>query len=606
MALSENVERSAGSEVPDRPDFFASLKLLMRYGEGAKSLVVWSALLATGAVVLELVPVWLVWRLVIALIDGSASAGLFASYALIALAAVIAGYLLMGLALGLSHVAAFRLIHALRLAMARHLARLPMGWFAGRRSGGAKKLIVDEPERLEILVAHGLPEGVSAIGTWLAVTIWLFAVDWHMALAAIVLAPVAFGLMLSAMGRTSRMVGQYQAAGERMNGAIVEYLAGMAVIKIFNRSGESLGEAATAVRDYAAIETEMGRQFVPRGALFYTLVVANICVILPVGMLLMRSGTLDLTGLAFFVILGANYSQPLLKLFNLFHNMAHISMASTLIEDVLGTQAQSDAGKRIELPNREIKFENVRFGYDAHEVIHDVRFTAGDGAVTALVGPSGSGKSTLAGLIPRLHDVWEGRITLGGTDIRDIGIDQLMEEVAFVFQDTFLFSGTIAENLRLGKAGATEAELHAAARAARAHAFVTALPDGYETKLGEGGAALSGGERQRLAIARAILKNAPVIVLDEATAFADPDSEAAIQEALSELARDRTLIVVAHRLHTIMGADRIVVLDQGRLAETGRHGDLVARGGLYARLWADYTAAQAISLRGNQAAEAAQ
>ncbi|ABL69593.1 ABC transporter ATP-binding protein [Paracoccus denitrificans] len=606
MAVSENVERSAASEVPERPDFFASLKLLMRYGEGAKPLLVLSALLATGAVVLELVPIWVVWRLVIALIDGTASAGLFASYALIALAAVIAGYLLMGLALGLSHVAAFRLIHALRLAMARHLARLPMGWFAGRRSGGAKKLIVDEPERLEILVAHGLPEGVSAIGTWLAVTIWLFAVDWRMALAAIVLAPVAFGLMLSAMGRTSRMVGQYQAAGERMNGAIVEYLAGMAVIKIFNRSGESLGEAATAVRDYAAIETEMGRQFVPRGALFYTLVVANICVILPVGMLLMRSGTLNLTGLAFFVILGANYSQPLLKLFNLFHNMAHISMASTLIEDVLGTQTQTDTGKRIELPNREVKFENVRFGYDAHEVIHDVSFTAGDGAVTALVGPSGSGKSTLASLIPRLHDVWEGRITLGGTDIRDIGIDQLMEEVAFVFQDTFLFSGTIAENLRLGKAGATEAELHAAARAARAHAFITALPDGYETKLGEGGAALSGGERQRLAIARAILKNAPVIVLDEATAFADPDSEAAIQEALSELARDRTLIVVAHRLHTIMGADRIVVLDQGRLAETGRHGDLVAQGGLYARLWADYTAAQAISLRGNQAAEAAQ
>lgn len=606
MAVSENVERSAGSEVPERPDFFASLKLLMRYGEGAKPLLVLSALLATGAVVLELVPIWVVWRLVIALIDGTASAGLFASYALIALAVVIAGYLLMGLALGLSHVAAFRLIHALRLAMARHLARLPMGWFAGRRSGGAKKLIVDEPERLEILVAHGLPEGVSAIGTWLAVTIWLFAVDWRMALAAIVLAPVAFGLMLSAMGRTSRMVGQYQAAGERMNGAIVEYLAGMAVIKIFNRSGESLGEAATAVRDYAAIETEMGRQFVPRGALFYTLVVANICVILPVGMLLMRSGTLNLTGLAFFVILGANYSQPLLKLFNLFHNMAHISMASTLIEDVLGTQTQTDTGKRIELPNREVKFENVRFGYDAHEVIHDVSFTAGDGAVTALVGPSGSGKSTLASLIPRLHDVWEGRITLGGTDIRVIGIDQLMEEVAFVFQDTFLFSGTIAENLRLGKAGATEAELHAAARAARAHAFITALPDGYETKLGEGGAALSGGERQRLAIARAILKNAPVIVLDEATAFADPDSEAAIQEALSELARDRTLIVVAHRLHTIMGADRIVVLDQGRLAETGRHGDLVAQGGLYARLWADYTAAQAISLRGNQAAEAAQ
>lgn len=606
MTASENVDRSVGNAAPERPDFFASLKLLMRHGDGAKPLLALSALLATGAVVLELVPIWVVWQLVTALIDGAASAGLFASHTLIALVAVVAGYILMGLALGLSHVAAFRLIHALRLAMARHLARLPMGWFAARRSGGAKKLIVDEPERLEILVAHGLPEGISAIGTWLAVTLWLFAVDWRMALAAIVLAPLAFALMLSAMGRTSRMVGQYQSASERMNGAIVEYLAGMPVIKIFNRSGESLGEAAAAVRDYAAIETEMGRQFVPRGALFYTLVVANICVILPVGMLLMHNGTLDLVGLAFFVILGANYSQPLLKLFNLFHNMAHISMASTLIEDLLRTPAQTDSGTRVYLPNREIVFENVRFGYDAHEVIHGVSFTARDGEVTALVGPSGSGKSTLAGLIPRLHDVGTGRITLGGTDIRDIGLDQLMEEIAFVFQDTFLFSGTIAENIRFGKSDATEAELHAAARAARAHEFISALPDGYDTQLGEGGAALSGGERQRLAIARAILKNAPVIVLDEATAFADPDSEAAIQEALTELAKGRTLIVVAHRLHTIMAADRIVVLDQGQLVETGRHDELVAQGGLYARLWADYIAAQAIPLRGDQVAEAAQ
>ncbi|MBL3594413.1 ABC transporter ATP-binding protein [Rhodovulum sulfidophilum] len=593
-----------GNEASKPPDFFASLKLLMRHGGKAGPLLSISAAMATCAVALELVPVWAVWRLVTELVSGTATPAIFVTCAVAALVAVVLGYLLMGLALGLSHVAAFRLIHALRLALARHLARLPMGWFAGRRSGGAKKLIVDEPERLELLVAHGLPEGISAGATWLAVTIWLFAVDWRMALASIVLTPLAFGAMFSAMGRNARMAGAYQTASERLNGAIVEYLAGMAVVKVFNRSGESLGETAGAVRDYAAIETAMGRAFVPRGALFYTLVGANICVILPVGMVLMQTGSLDLERLALFVILGANYSLPLMKLFNLFHNMAHISMASTLIEDVLATPAQPDTGARIALPDHEIVFDRVRFGYEAGtEVIHGVSFTARDGKVTALVGPSGSGKSTLAGLIPRLHDVGAGRITLGGRDIREIGLDQLMEEIAFVFQDTVLFSGTIAENLRFGKPGATEAELQAAATAARAHDFIAALPEGYDTRLGEGGAALSGGERQRLAIARAILKDAPVIVLDEATAFADPDSEAAIQAALSELSRGRTLIVVAHRLHTIMGADRIVVMDEGSVAETGRHEDLLAQGGLYARLWADYTAAQAIPLRGGRTME---
>lgn len=590
-------EKPAEAPAETDLDHFAGLKLLARYGGESRPLLAASALLATLAVLLELVPVWAVWRLVSALVGGAAEPGLFLRLGLLSLAALLASHALTGLSLGISHLAAFRLIHALRLALARRLARLPMGWFSGRRSGGAKQLVVDEPERLELLVAHGLPEGVSALAAWLAVTIWLFAVDWRMALAAILLTPISFALIVVAMGRTRVMIVEYQRLSERMNGAIVEYLAGMPVVKIFNRTGESLHEASSAVRDYAAVETEMGRRFVPMGAAFYTLVVANICVLLPAGMAMMRAGWIDLPTLCFFVILGAHYSQPLLKLFNLFHHMAHIAMASTLIDKVLEEPEQPDSGARLPLTSREIRFEDVRFGYGAQEILHGVSFTAPEGGVTALVGPSGSGKSTLAGLIPRLHDVDSGRILLGGVDIREIGLDQLMEETAFVFQQTFLFSDSIAENIRFGKPEASQAEVEAAARAARAHDFITALPQGYETRLGEGGAALSGGERQRLAIARAILKNAPVVVLDEATAFADPDSEAAIQEALSELGRGRTLIVVAHRLHTIMKADQILVIDKGRILERGRHEDLLAAGGLYARLWEDYAAAQAIPLR---------
>jgi ATP-binding cassette subfamily B protein len=382
-----------------------------------------------------------------------------------------------------------------------------------------------------------------------------------------------------------------------MNASIVDYLAGMPVVKIFNRTGQSFAQTSQAVRDYAAIETRWAREYLPLGGAFYMLVAANIVVILPVGLMLMRAGSVDLPTLLLFVILGANYSQPLLKLFNQFHGLAHISMGSTAIADLLDEPPQSDSGARIALPHHDVAFEAVRFGYGPADVLHDVTLVARTGQVTALVGPSGAGKSTIAGLVPRFRDVRAGKITIGGVDVRDMSLDQLMDTVAFVFQDTFLFSDTIAANIRFGKPDATDAEVRAAARAAQADVFIEALPDGYDTPLGEQGRTLSGGERQRIAIARAILKDAPVVVLDEATAFADPDNEAAIQAALSALTRDRTLILVAHRLHTVMNAAQILVIDQGCVAERGRHEELIQIGGLYARLWDDYGHAQAIQLR---------
>lgn len=556
-----------------------------------------SILFATVAVACDLVPVWIVYRIVTEAIIGSLDWHFIVLNAGLATGAIITGFLAMGLALGLSHVVAFDIIHRLRLAVARHMARLPLGYFENRPSGDAKQLVIDEPEKLEALIAHGLPDGVSSLAAWCAVTIWLFLVDWRMAIAAVLVTPASFILLGLASAKAGRLAADYQAAGARMNASIVEYLAGMPVVKIFNRAGESLTKTGDAVRAYAAVETKWARDYVPLGGTFYALVLTNIVLILPVGLMLLHSDAIDFSTLLFFVILGANYSQPLLKLFNQAHYLAHNSMGSTLVRQLMSAPPQADNGRVVTLRHHDVVFERVSFGYGENDVLHDVSFTAKTNEVTALVGLSGSGKSTIASLVPRFHDVRLGKVTIGGVDVRQIGLSQLMDMVAFVFQDNFLFSDTIAANIRFGNPAASDAEVVAAARAARADDFIARLPEGYETRLGEGGYSLSGGERQRIAIARAILKNAPIIVLDEATAFTDPDNEAAIQEAISALTHGRTLMVVAHRLHTIAAANRILVIEAGRIAESGRHDDLVARGNCYARLWSDYNTAHSVPLR---------
>ena len=599
--MTNVIESERVAEAPaGNPDYLASLRLVWRYIDGSKLKLYASVVVATFATASELVPIWAVYRVIDAAIAGTLDWNFALLHAGFALAGVLIGYALLALALGLSHIVAFDAIYRLRLAIARHMARLPLGYFTSRKSGDAKKLVIDEPEKLELIVAHGLPDGVSGLATWLAVSIWLFAVDWRMAIAAIFMSPISFVMMSVAMASAGKRAHQYQAANTRMNASIVEYLAGMPVVKMFNRTGESLAETSAAVRDYAEVETDWARDYVPFGGSFYTLVLTNIVIILPVGLALMAAGTLELSTLLLFVLLGAHYSQPLLKLFNQFHTLAHISMGSALVSDLLNEAPQKDSGQRTALASHDIAFENVSFAYGDHDVLHDVNFTARTGEITALVGPSGSGKSTIASLVPRFWDTRSGRITLGGIDVRDIGLDQLMDTVAFVFQNTFLFSDTIAANIRFGDPDASDEEVEAAAKAARAHEFIMALPEGYQTHLGEHAGTLSGGERQRLAIARAILKNAPVVVLDEATAFADPDNEAAIQEAIGALTEGRTLIVVAHRLHTIAHASNIVVVENGTIAEQGLHDDLVARDGPYARLWRDYTATRSIRLHGDE------
>lgn len=596
-AEKRNGHENCPTAVGPKIDYFASLRLLWHYAGKKRLTIAVSVFFACCAAALELVPLWLVWRLVVDVIAAEATFPGFLISAGLAAVAILGGYGLQAASVAKAHIAAFGIIHDLRLAIAAHLMRLPLGWFSDRTLGEAKTLVIDEPERLEMVAAHGIPEGSSALTTWAVVSVWLFVVDWRMALASIVLTPVAFLLIVMATVRSSRKVGAFQVANQRMNAAVLEYVAGMPVVKIFNSSSESVSGASRAVRDYVDIELDIARSYVPLGGAFSALVLANVTIILPVGLFLLQAGEIDTATLAFFVILGSGYSLPLTKLFNLFQNIAHISVASRSVEEVLGTAAQPDTGREVQLANRDITFEKVSFEYDSRAVLHDLSFTARTGTVTALVGPSGSGKSTAASLVARFNDIASGRILLGGVDIRDIGRQQLMREISFVFQDVFLFDDTIAANIGFGKPGASEEQIQAAARAAQADDFISDLPQGYQSRIGASGINLSGGERQRIAIARAILKDAPVIVLDEATAFCDPDSEALIQKAIAALAKGRTLIVVAHRLHTIATADQILVLSGGRIVERGDHQALVSRQGVYGRLWQDWQAVRTTAVR---------
>lgn len=594
--MDTTTQETAPAQARSGIDLLACLRLVTGDFGAHKAQLLLAITLATVSALLDLVPIWVIYKLVSLLVSGTAETVWFWAAAAGLMVLIPFSFFTFGMATRASHQVAFNLLCALRLRLARHIARMPMGRVGQMRSGQAKQLMITEPEELELMIAHAIPEGTSAVISWSAVTIWLFLTDWRLALAAVVLTPIAFVCMGLAIRRSFPATQDLQQANLQMNAAIVEYLAGMPVIKIFETGSSLHNEAARTVNRLAELQSAMGRSYVPLGGTFYALILANVTVIMTVGVWLLAYGEIELITLVFFVIVGANYATPLMRLFDLFHHFAHISLAATTAQDMLAQQPQPDTDAAFTAGGQGLAFDDVSFGYDGRMVLKNISFAAPPGSVTALVGPSGAGKSTVATLIPRLHDVASGRITLGGGDIRDIGLSALMAQVGFVFQDPFLFSQSIAANIRMGRPDASDDEVRAAARAAHAHGFIEQLPQGYDTVLGTGQQALSGGERQRIALARAVLKDAPVLVLDEATAFADPDSEAEIQQALSRLAEGRTVIVIAHRLHTIVDADQILVMQGGQIVERGQHPDLLAQSGLYARLWQDYQASRAAPL----------
>ena len=572
-------------------------RLLFPFARVGRSSYLASAITALLGTLCQLGPFYAVYRALLGMVEGTATTSDLTRWAAVAAAFIVAQHGLMAWSTWLSHRAAFATLEQVRLRIGDRLGKVPLGFVTNRRSGEIQRTVNDDVERLELFLAHAIPDLFAAAGTLAVTTVWLFAVDWRLAVASlavmVICAPImALGARLGADG-----LGEYHRSLGRMNGSIVEFVRAMPVVRTFNRSDEIFAETRDAIDDAARYQAQWGREFLPAFSAYYVLIVSNVVTIVPVGSWLWLTDRLSTADLLFFFIVGLGYLVSVTRLFEFTSQLTHLTLAANLVLELDEATPLPEVDERAELVSSRIAVDSVSFshaplgpGASSRQVLDGISFVAEPGSVTALVGPSGSGKTTLAKLLCRFWDVDDGSISVGDVDVRDMPAAQLMEQISFVFQETFLFDDTVQGNIRLGRPDATDAEVEAAARSAQAHDFIERLPRGYDTGLGEGGARLSGGERQRIAIARALLKDAPIVVLDEATAYADPENEAALQDALSELVAGRTLIMIAHRLSTIAGADQILVLDAadggpGTIVERGTHGDLLAAGGLYARLW---------------------
>ncbi|MBQ7775894.1 MAG: ABC transporter ATP-binding protein [Lachnospiraceae bacterium] len=559
---------------------------IMEFAGTHKSEYVLSILTATVGVVCGIVPYVIVAGIIRKLLEGNRRWEDYAASFGVLLVLWLGRVVFHGISTSLSHKATFEVLGNIRKRICEKLSRLPLGYVLDTPSGSIKNVIVERVDSIETTMAHVVPEFTSNLLGTVAVVVYLFMIDWRMALAS--LATLVLGLM-AYMGMMKDYESDYQNTINKtkiLNDTAVEYINGIEVIKAFGKAKSSYDRFVVAAKEGASCYVEWMRKCNVFFSIAMVLAPATMLTVLPIGGLLYRGGSLSGADFIMIIVLAVGVIAPIMTCMSYSDDLAQVG---TIIGEVTAILSQEELIRPESMQkvpeNNTIKLQGVSFGYKEKEVLHGVNLEFKEGTVNALVGPSGSGKSTIAKLVASLWDVSGGRITLGDVDIREIPLEDYNQKIAYVSQDNYLFDASVMENIRMGKAGASDEEVIAAAKNSGCHEFILALENGYNTVVGGAGGHLSGGERQRVAIARAMLKGAPIIILDEATAYTDPENEAIIQAAVAKLVKGKTLIVIAHRLSTIADSDRIFVIKDGAVDSEGTHEELLARNGLYAEMW---------------------
>ena len=588
-------QESMRGEHISTPVHFGSL---LRAGSWPLGLAIATAIASAA---LSIAPFWLISLIAVELLSAQPDMAAVWQLAWWTLGLLALRWVLMAASHVLAHTGAFAIQQRLRLAMARRLGEVPLSFFAARGSGSLRRTLTDDVSGLEGFFAHLLPDAVAAATVPLAALALLFAADWRLALAALSPLPLALFAQWWWMRGMGKRMGEWSNLQKRIANQVGEYVRGVHVVKSFGLAARSFGELAAAVGGAVAWVEGYAKARAGGWVLFTGLLSANLIAVAPLGAWLHARGSLDLATYVLFLLVAPAVLAPLLRLTFALGEQFQRAEAMGRINEVLQAQPLAEpepAGAGVPEGALDIACADLHHRYGERLALDGVTFQARAGQLTALVGPSGSGKSTLAKLAARLYEFESGSLRIGGVDVREWPLDALLARVGIVFQEVFLFHGTVRENLRMARPDASDGQVEAAARAACAHEFIVALPQGYDTPLGERGARLSGGERQRLSIARALLKDAPILLLDEATASVDAENEALIQQALDALCRGRTVLMIGHRLHTVMRADHIVVMDSGRVAGQGTHDALLRDCPTYQCLWRDHEQARDWSLGG--------